>query len=391
MATSVRPIWLSIHKWIGLILGFWIVFQGITGAILVYKLEIQAALNPQLYRTGMPGGQIDYDRMVEAVTSGFPDYRIAYLERDALASDESFRFVMARAGQPSSPFEDLEVFVNPQTAQIMGSRPWFTFMKAVWLLHNGLIAGPTGKLIVGILSLFLVVTLIAGVVLWWPANGKFGRALRFKLSSPGPRLLRDLHTVCGTYLFAIMLIICTTGLVIVFPAQTHAVLKVFAEIKPPSAFTADVIMPGVDRDHRVPVEPPKLNELAATVERAYPGSTVTLLIYPHNSQKGTFTFRILPAGKNPSVYTTQVYLHPREGRIIGRFDPALQPPANSFAGLWAIYIHTGHMLGMVGRVLVLISGAAFLGLFGTGIYIWLKKRPQLLAKMRSVIRSREMA
>lgn len=391
MAMSVRPIWLSIHKWIGLILGFWIVFQGLTGAILVYKLEIQAALNPQLYRTGMPGGQVDYDRMVEAVTSGFPDYRIAYLERDALASDESFRFVMARAGQPSSPFEDLEVFVNPQTGQIMGSRPWFTFMKAVWLLHNGLIAGPTGKLIVGILSLFLVVTLIAGVVLWWPANGKFGRALRFKFSSPGPRLLRDLHTVCGTYLFAIMLIICMTGLVIVFPAQTHAVLRVFAEIKPPSAFTADVIMPGVDRDHHVPAEPPKLNELAATVERAYPGSKVTLLIYPHNSQKGTFTFRILPAGKNPSVYTTQVYLHPREGRIIGRFDPALQPPANSFAGLWAIYIHTGHMAGMVGRVLVLLSGAAFLGLFGTGIYIWLKKRPQVLAKMRSVIRAREMA
>ena len=120
MAMSVRPVWLSIHKWIGLILGFWIVFQGITGAILVYKLEIQAALNPQLYRTGMPGGQVDYDRMVEAVTSGFPNYRIAYLERDALAADESFRFVMARAGQPSSPFEDLEVFVNPQTGEVMG-------------------------------------------------------------------------------------------------------------------------------------------------------------------------------------------------------------------------------------------------------------------------------
>ena len=121
MALIPRALWLSVHKWIGLCLGIWIALQGLTGAFLVYKLEIQAGLDPQLYRTGSPTKRIDYDGMVESVAKNFPGYRIAYLERDGMASDEAFRFIVQRLGVAPSPFTDREVFVHPSTAAIVTS------------------------------------------------------------------------------------------------------------------------------------------------------------------------------------------------------------------------------------------------------------------------------
>ncbi len=375
MALIPRALWLSVHKWIGLCLGIWIALQGLTGAFLVYKLEIQAGLDPQLYRTGSPTKRIDYDGMVESVAKNFPGYRIAYLERDGMASDEAFRFIVQRLGVAPSPFTDREVFVHPSTAAIVGDRDWLTFTKAVWVLHNGLIAGRLGEDVVGYLALVLLVSLLGGIIIWWPKKGGFRRALRINIRSSLPKLIRDLHTVSGIYAVVALLTIALTGLTVIFPKQAHAAISLFTEVRPSSSFTSDTTMPRVRRDRQTQSAAPSLNALAATIEQEYPRSTVTLLLFPHNSEKGTFTFRILPAGVNPFVYTTQVYMHPKDGHIIGRFDPANQPAANSFLGTWAVYLHTGHLGGTTGRLAVFASGLFLASLFFTGLYIWSKKRP----------------
>lgn len=369
------PAWLVLHKWVGLILALWIVLQGVTGAVLAYKLELQAALAPRLYRTGVPVTHIDYDRIFRTVTLALPDRRIGHFERDALAPDESIRVITHPKGGPQSVFDETEVFVDPATMQIIGSRSSFTFIKALWLLHTGLIAGRGGEVFVGFLGLFLISSLIAGIVLWWPTRGKWKRALQLRLSSATPRLIHDLHTVAGAYFVIVFLVISATGLVVIFPKPVSAFVDAFAEMRPPTEFTADTVMPGVKRELTERSSQVSLNSLAATVESLYPGAEATLLLFPHTSEKGTYTFRVIPRGEDRTLRTTQVYMHQTSGKVVGRFDPVLQPAANTFVGLWSVYVHTGLIAGLAGRILVIVSGIALGTMAFTGLYVWLKKRP----------------
>lgn len=374
-ARTRDSLWLLVHKWTGLVLGIWILLQGLTGAIMAYRLEIQALLDPGMYRTAAPIGQVDYDGIVDLIHRTYPDRRIGHFERDALAPNETIRVITHPADEMPSPYSEWESFVDPGSLQIVATRPTLTPLKALWLLHTGLLAGRSGEVFVGFLGIFLIAGLMAGAVVWWPAKGKWRRALRLRLTSPTPKLLHDLHTVAGAYFVVVLLTVAMTGLVVIFPRPVSAVVDAFFEMRPPKEFTVDTMMPGVKRD--VAGAPPslRLNALAATVDSLYPGSVATLLLLPHSSEKGTFTFRIIPKGTDRTLSTTQVYFNSRDGRMVGRFDPALQPAANTFVGLWSVYIHTGHIAGLIGRALIILTGIVLATMALTGAYIWWKKRP----------------
>ena len=368
-----RSLWLVLHKWIGLVLGVWLACQAATGTLLVFWYEIEAAVAPELYRTGTPVAEVDYDGMVAKVASAYPDRRIAYLQRDMLAADEAFRFVLVKSGQLSSPFEDWEVFVNSSSGEILGSRPWLTFMRTVWLLHNGLLIEPYED-VLAVLGVALIISICTGIVLWWPRNSKFKAALRYRLSGTMPAVIRQLHTVTGVYVGVVLVAMAISGLVIVLPGPARLVIEQFAEVRPLKPFTTDIRNDESSSLDGRRIQNVKLNELAATVQKSYPGSTVNLLLFPHIEGKGTFTFRLLPKGKSVALATTQVYLDPRTGKILDTFDPTSQPSANTYLGLWNLYIHAGQIAGIAGRLVVLLAGILLLSMVGTGLYIWWKKR-----------------
>ncbi len=45
-ALSRRAIYLGVHKWVGFLLGLYILLMGLTGALLVYRREIEALQDP---------------------------------------------------------------------------------------------------------------------------------------------------------------------------------------------------------------------------------------------------------------------------------------------------------------------------------------------------------
>lgn len=369
-----RKVWTGIHKWIGLLVGGWFAIQGLMGAVLVYKLELQASLDPQLYRTGHVIDRIDYDGMLEVVEKTFPEWHVNYLERDANAPDESIRFILSPVGKMSSPLHDLEVFVDPRDNTIIDSRPWATFVKTVWSLHTGLIAGRTGEGIVGYMGIALLISLVTGIVLWWPRPRMWKRSLRISRSTSNARFIFDLHTVTGAYIVVVLLVLVLSGLSIIFPGKASSVLSLVTEMRPSSDFTTDVLMPGVPREQVTFESRQSLNRFAETVEYLYPKSDVTLVLLPHNSEKGTYTFRLIPESKDRTRATTQVYFDPKSGEMIGRFEPSMQPWGNTLIGLWAVYLHTGEIWGVGGRMLVLFTGLVLALLFVTGCYLWIRKR-----------------
>jgi uncharacterized iron-regulated membrane protein len=180
MVRKTRPIWIWFHKWTALILGLWIVLNGLSGTLLVFQREIEANLDLDLYRTGQPYETADFAVMTEAVGAAYPGMSFHKVERDNKYADEAYRFTLSPDGEPQSYFTDLEVFVKPVTGEILGDRPWLTFMKATRLFHMELLAGHTGETVMGYMAIFLTISIFVGVVLWWPKNGKYKRALQVK-------------------------------------------------------------------------------------------------------------------------------------------------------------------------------------------------------------------
>jgi uncharacterized iron-regulated membrane protein len=363
MASKPRPFLTGLHKWIALTLGLWIALNGLSGTILVFQREIEAGLDPEFYRTGTDYTSANFEVMSDAIDKAFPGHWVIAIERDNHFADEAYRFILARNGEEISYFSDVEVFVDPVTGDILGQRPWLTFMKATRLFHMELLLGPVGKTVTGYLALVLVFTIVVGVILWWPKNGKFKRALQFRATSSTPRLIRDLHNVFGMYFLVMFLVVCITGLTAVFPRQAAIVASLFSEAPESKPFSLSD-----DRSNQI-----GLQDAANVVEQFYPGAVPTL-IRPPRTSLSAYSFRIEPAKLDSTVYTSVIYVDQYAPKIVSTFDPVTQPKARSLIGLWVIYTHNGQMVGMPGRVLIFGSGLAFTILFGTGLYIWLRKR-----------------
>ncbi len=69
---SIRRALLLGHRWLGLLLGLVMLLLGVTGSILSFQREIDAALNPGLFRpSGPPNPEINYaaiQRIAEQAT-----------------------------------------------------------------------------------------------------------------------------------------------------------------------------------------------------------------------------------------------------------------------------------------------------------------------------------
>ncbi len=172
--------------------------------------------------------------------------------------------------------------------------------------------------------------------------------------------------------------VCVTGLTIVFPNQAKFIVTLFGEARDTKSFS--IIG---DRSDQI-----SLQDAADVVEKFYPGSVPTLIQMPR-TPTSAYSFRIEPAKLDPTVYTSVIYVDQYAPRIVSTFDPATQPKARSLLGLWAIYTHNGQMVGMPGRLLIFGSGLAFAVLFGTGLYIWLRKHKTTYAAPKP--RSADMA
>ncbi len=270
----------------------------------------------------------------------------------------------------------LEVFVDPDTATIVGERDFWTWIKIFRKFHRELLLPGEGRKFLGALAIVLFLTCVAGGVLWWrESRRRIGRSLSFRWSSSTPRLIRDTHTVFGAYaLIAIGWLSLSAALICYETPLRHF----FNEVLGHEA-AAPVRVP--DSDAFVSLN---LGRDVALAE--YPDSDVVLIRMAKRPQD-RLVYRLYPNNQPISIYTRQVYVHAGSGRIVGRFDPSDQPWTDSLFGVWLIWFHNGGMLSPVGPILNLLAGLILASLFPTGLYIWWRKRSSRVRR-RSVDASR---
>lgn len=362
------------HFWAGLVITPFLVVVSLTGALYVFKEELSRATARHLHFVDVPPDAVPktYAERVAAarahVTDPAWEFSGFYATPDPARSDE-IAFERQIGPAEDHAHEHRFVYVHPYTAGVLGEKRYENgFFSIVLKLHRSLLAGPTGRILVELSTCWGIVSVLTGILLWWPRGKErlWGVWLP-RLRKGGKLALRDLHTIPGLYLFAVVLAIMVTGLLYTSVWGRAAFAGLYFGGQLPAAY----------------LSPPKSTPLA---EGASP-ATIDQVIAEARTH---YRFRELgvQAPHNPGdAWTVQapthrgrldegaVFVDASTGKTLATIDyPSLKLGAKT--ALLFYSIHTGSIFGPPTQVLAVIACLVIIAMSVTGVWMWWRRRPR---------------
>jgi len=364
--TGARPFWLILHRYLALILGLFLALLGLTGSLSLYGEGLDRLFNPALVITPTGGQPQTLDSLMAALRRAYPDDRGAWTLELPRAPDEPLTAwhekPLDTLGEDYAP---RMVAMNPYTGEIVASRVWgHTLRSGLVNLHAQLLLGRGGETLVGGLGLGLTVSLLTGIVLWWPGLTKLRAAFAFRHDAGVHRLALDLHRWLGLLAWPALLVLALTGIQLAWPGLGEALIG-------SSGMGHDDRGPAI-RSTGQPLQnrPVSLEEAVLLARGPFSRSAVRLVTTP-DGPEGTFrvTFR-QPSEFNDRHPMTAVWVDQYSGQIREVRNPARFSPGESLlTAIWPL--HTGELLGGWGRFAWFLAGLILPVLYVTGVTRWL--------------------
>lgn len=344
---SVRRVVLQIHLWLGVVAGLYILIISLTGAALVFRIDIQRALHPDLF-TPTTGTRAHPAAILDAVAAAYPDHQISFIDAPT-------------TGRPvylAYPFKEnvyRAVLVDPVTTRVLGEVPERSFARTLQRLHFDLLGGRTGRRINGIGAFVILALCVTGVLLWWQSRSNWNR------------LTWQVHRAIGISTLAFIVLMAVTGLSFTFPSSFRSAVT---SLSPTTVVRAPLSDPA-----GVTASSPTWRELIDRARLRAPGQHVAQVFIPATE---TAAFRVTFSRVAPTPMgvpaLTDVYLDRYTGEALP--DPP-RPPATAgdLVMRWVAPLHVGSFGGLPIKVAWLVLGLAPPTLFVTGFVIWWTKGP----------------
>lgn len=216
-----------LHLWLGLVSGIVVFILSITGCIYSFQEEISNVFYKNTF-TIQP-----------QKTTTLPLSFLQEKAQDALGKKEPVNFITTyrdstRAWEFMAYKENdtaltyfgsteyyRSAFVNPYTGAVTGMRDYkYDFFNIIKYVHwSLLLSTQIGQPIVGWCTLVFVISLITGLILWWPRKwNKTTRRTSFTIKTKARfrRLNYDLHNILGFYSLLLALVLAFSGMVYSF-------------------------------------------------------------------------------------------------------------------------------------------------------------------------------
>lgn len=381
---SWRQLWLSIHLYLGLFIGALLVILGLTGSIAVFWAEIDEWLNPELLTVTVPEQK--------NLAPGAPAYQsldeIIRVARQAAAPDSRITTVYGArnseavyavyASQPSGAWQ--RIYVDPYRARVTGVRSyganeWIPnyFMDAIFQLHFSLLLGMNGQTLMAVCALLLLVSLITGLIVWWPTSGQWRKALTIKRGAGPVRFNFDLHKTLSLYLFPVLGAVLLSGVFMNLNEPFVWVTQLFspATRQPQHTLTSIPItgVPSIGAEHAW-----------ASATKHYPDGKFGGMFMPGNTE-GVYIVTQKHVPKLSAFWSErQIAIDQYSGEILDVRAPDARRSAGETFLEWQWPLHSGQAFGWPGRILIFLCGLACPVIYATGVIRWLQKRR---AKVRS--------
>jgi len=350
-----RRHWVLIHRWVALVFAAHWLLLALTGMLLVFHREIETA-----WMGAAPAvkGPAPIDAAIAAAQKAAPGQASRVVIQDAPI--RALRvFVDGKDDRHIVTVDAASDRILSMTPVNGGASP-SGIVRYVYRLHQQLLLGDNGEVLVGISGLFLCLTAGAGLWLGWPRRGQWKRTLWPRVAGKRWQKFYVLHRSAGLVVGAVLILSALSGAGMVWGKGIRSLLGGvgLAQAAPP------VPAPVPDADAPVLISP---DAAVSHALAAYPDAAFSRLDLPKPGKGGAYVVQMRQPGElRASFGTTSVAVSGQNGAILWRRDSRQAPWGDAIVdGLFAI--HNGEWLALPGRLLMALAGmmlaaTAFLGL-----------------------------
>ncbi|MDR0352059.1 MAG: PepSY domain-containing protein [Opitutaceae bacterium] len=373
------------HFWAGLLVAPVLVVVSLTGALFVFHDEINAWLHPGMHRVEPGEVRLPYGARLAAVRAHFgEEWRpVSFSESDDPAQADEFfceRDIHpaheetqggrdAESDDHEHAHEHAIVMVNPYTAEITGTfSQERSFMGIVLRLHRSLLGGPLGRIVVELATCWGIVSLLTGLLLWWPRLKEKVRGVWLPRFGRGGKIaLRDLHTVPGIYILLFAFLIMFTGLLFSSVWGRGFFAGLYFARQLPASYVAPPksALPSAD------ATPLSIDEAIAIARKEFDFDRLSVAV-PEKPDASWMIGTPLDDPLKPGVF---VFVDAYSGKILDKIIFGEMPPGARIA-LWFYSVHVGSIFGLPTQILAVITCLAIVLMSVTGVMMWWRRRPR---------------
>lgn len=390
----------TLHRWLGVGLGLWFALVGLTGALLVWRDDVDAWLNPALFTPRVTGPWLEPGQIAELART---QHNLGRVERIRLPDPPAGGSHVAGGSHRGGVYRlqvrtalsrvesgRIEAFIDAAGGDLLGTRSLERLavsradaMRALYEFHRNILLGEPGSNFVGIAGFLLMASAITGAVMTWPrSRARLRRLLAIQWRANVTRLLFDVHRVSGTVIAVVLLLTTCTGATLVYLNYVREMVGWISRVEPIP------VLPF--RQGAADAEPLSLQALVGRVAATFPAHRVTEVRLSERGLTGTL-FQLRAAGDVHRLGDTIVWMHPVSGELLAERSGRTRSAGESFMH-WLLPLHVGSAFGTPGLVAMFAAGLAPLLLVATGLWVWWRKRPgERLARERAEERTRRRA
>ncbi|SFB50162.1 PepSY-associated TM helix domain-containing protein [Algoriphagus aquimarinus] len=337
----------QIHLYLGMSCGILASITGFTGSMYVWQPEIIAALNPKLLAVD------SMDKISEEA-----------LLKTSLTLFENQKDTIAKIFLPYREQQTISIvytngqtfYYHPENGMVLGQKSAsISFFEDLLMIHRTLGIPEIGKYIVGGNAiLFFLFILTSGLFLWWKKyKSNFIKGVRIRWKRNRKRLNYDVHKTLGFLFFLPLLVMAFSGGYFTYNTYYKEGFKLV------DGFT----------ENTKPEKKMKVGttlDLQDLLEKSEKNYSLRAIYLPENLTS-TYQFRYVKDRLiSPGLRKTKEIKLDQNRKVIDAVSFESDLVSDQIA-VQMYPIHIGEIAGMMGRILVFISGLIPIILFITGL------------------------
>nr|WP_315402025.1 PepSY-associated TM helix domain-containing protein [uncultured Duganella sp.] len=391
---AARAVLLPVHRYVGLVLALFLTLAGLTGSLLAWNEELEAALSPQLFRVQPPSAgaaRLDPVLLHEQVRRRYPDAFVARVPLEQTAGrSQLFALRSLKNGKAGALAND-QVFVDPYTGAILGERKWGdigqgrkNLMPFIYRLHYSLALDGLGTLVFGIVALLWTVDCFVGAWLTLPARPRDGGTRPHWLARWWPawrlrsgsvyKVSFNLHRAGGLWTWALLFVLAWSGVAFNLPQVYEPVMKsMFAHqrgLESIPKLPAPRLAPVLSWGPALAAARARMAERARAMGFAVEAEKALL----YDPLRGVYRYDVRTSHDiRHRGGHTRLVIDGDSGAFIGLWLPA-GAAAGDTISTWLETLHMAALGGWPVRLLICLTGLVVAMLSVTGVVVWSKKR-----------------
>ncbi|WP_233496612.1 PepSY-associated TM helix domain-containing protein [Mucilaginibacter hurinus] len=350
----------ALHSWLGMVTGIFVLLLGLSGSALVFKDELDHAVNAELLTVKPAGEKLPLDKLYRTICQRRPNLAgIAWLNPDAPA-DRAYEFRLYQNDGKLSTYDLGIMSIDPYNAKVLrqGNLKDLTTGILHWLVqfHWSFQLGIPGLLLATILGLTMLLSTATGLIIYrkyvWKVllfRVKFKWRDRWTIWSA-------LHRIVGVWAMVFNIILFFTGFWMnMFSMQPSYWAKQTQKLP----------------ENLMAVQ--SIDSMLSTAKQAFPELLIKNVYLPTQPGK---SFRVSGVVKDQlPIYShgNTVSVDPQNGKVIDVERLAEQPWGGRISAT-VFPLHTGSFGNVIVKGFYVIIGCTPGLLCVTGAILWWRKR-----------------